>query len=65
MAVLWPTPPESIALTVARYVPDARPLKNVARLTLMSPFASGVGLPRSDDAIGVAVLVLAPAGVGG
>jgi hypothetical protein len=55
-AVLRPGPPGPIELTVTRYVPGARPLKNVVRSTEISPLASTGGLPRSEEATGDAVL---------
>src|SRR5262245_21606187 len=57
---LRPEPAVPTALTVATYGPGASALKNAARFTLMSPDASGVGLPRSDVATGAAVFGSAP-----
>src|SRR4051812_10596046 len=57
-----PSPPDPTALTVATYVPGARLLKNVARSTVMSPLAAGVGLPRSEKATRLAVAGSEPSG---
>src|SRR5437773_6851729 len=54
------SPPDPTALTVATNVPGARFVKNADRSTVMSPFASGAGLPRSDEAAGVSVFGSVP-----
>jgi len=47
---------------VTTYVPGARPLKKLDMSTVISPVASGVGLPRDDEAIADAVFGFAPVG---
>ena len=59
-AVLRLEPPGPIALTVTRYVPGANASKNADRSTVISPFASTAGLPRSEESIGDAVFGSAP-----